>query len=401
MRVNLGTIAGIAILYAYGATATTSPYCPTNNVCFRWGVPESAATSGSGDVYIQIKAPTSYSWVALGTGSRMDGSKMFIVYTDGNGNVTLSPRTGRGHNEPEYSSDKDVELIEGSKASSSEMVANIRCRDCSSQDLHGSNPWIAAWKKGSPLDSTSPSESIAQHDDTDNFKVDFTAATFSSSGNPFSTNSSTNSTSGSSDGVVSQGGSAGDTLLHVHGVVMAIVFVLAYPLGAVAMPLVGNWLLHAGWQIVAFIGTWVGFGVGYVLAKDDSQWWNNTHVKMGTIVCVLLIIQPILGWLHHLHFLKYRQRGLISHAHIWYGRVLMAIGIVNGGLGLQLASAPNSLNIAYAIVSVIISLVYIAGAIVGAVRRKRNSPKQRLISSETEQEEDTEGYELRSDTRYA
>lgn len=117
---------------------------------------------------------------------------------------------------------------------------------------------------------------------------------------------------------------------------------------------------------------------------------------MGTIICVLLIIQPILGWLHHLHFLKYQERGLISHAHIWYGRVLMAIGIVNGGLGLQLASAPNSLNIAYALVSVVVSIVYIAGAIVGAVRRKRHSSQQRLISSETEQEEESEGYELRS-----
>lgn len=196
---------------------------------------------------------------------------MFIVYTDGSGNVTLSPRTGRGHNEPEYSSDKGVELIEGSKASSSEMVANIRCSDCSSLDLRGTNSWIAAWKQGSSLDSTSLSESIAEHDNTDSFKVDFASATFSFSGNPFSGNSSTNSTSGSSDGVVSQGGDGGDTLLHVHGIVMAVIFVLAYPLGAVAMPLVGNWLLHAGWQVVAFIGTWVGFGVGYVLAKDESE----------------------------------------------------------------------------------------------------------------------------------
>jgi hypothetical protein len=399
MKSNLGTLATAVILYVNGTTATTSPYCSTNNVCFRWGVPESAASSGSGDVYFQIKAPTSYSWVALGTGSRMDGSKMFIVYADGNGNVTLSPRNGKGHNDPQYSSDNGLELIEGSKASSSEMVANIRCSDCSSLDLQGTNSWIAAWKQGSSLDSASPSESIAEHDGTDSFKVDFASATFSSIGNPFSSDSSTNSSSGSSDGVVSQGRDGGENLLHAHGIIMAVVFVLAYPLGAVAMPLIGNWLIHAGWQAVAFIGTWIGFGVGYVLAQDDGEWWNNTHVKLGTIVCVLLVIQPILGWLHHLHFLKHRERGLVSHAHIWYGRVLMVIGIVNGGLGLQLASAPSALNVAYAIVSAAVSILYIAGAILGAVRRKKNNPKQRLISSSTEQEDESEGYELRS--RYA
>jgi hypothetical protein len=77
----------------------------------------------------------------------------------------------------------------------------------------------------------------------------------------------------------------------------------------------------------------------------------------------------------------------------------MVIGIVNGGLGLQLASAPSALNVAYAIVSAAVSILYIAGAILGAVRRKKNNPKQRLISSSTEQEDESEGYELRS--RYA
>jgi hypothetical protein len=220
----------------------------------------------------------------------MDGSKMFIIYTDGNGNITLSPRNGKGHNEPTYSSDNGVKLIEGSKATSSEMIANILCSDCSSLDLQGTNSWIAAWKQGSPLDSTSSSESIAEHDGTDKFSVNFASATFSSSGNPFSSDSSTNSSSGSSDGVVSKGGDggSGDTLVHAHGIVMAVVFIVAYPIGAVAMPLIGNWLIHAGWQVLAFVGMWAGFGIGYVLAKDDGE----VSVPVDALAFLMYLLTP-------------------------------------------------------------------------------------------------------------
>lgn len=63
------------------------------------------------------------------------------------------------------------------------------------------------------------------------------------------------------------------------------------------------------------------------------------HTLLGSIVCWALLIQPVLGWFHHKHFLKHKARGPISHAHIWYGRVLVIVGAINVGLGLQLAGA--------------------------------------------------------------
>lgn len=259
---------------AQRTSATTTPYCPTNNVCFRWGIPEAAVSSGSGDVFFQIMAPTSYQWVAVGIGSGMSGSQMFVIYQDGNGNVTLSPRAGTGHVEPKYSANSGVDLIDGSGVSGSEMTANIRCSDCSSLDLSGSNSWIAAWKKGSALDSTSMTQSISEHDGTDSFDLDFSAASasFSTSGNPFtSSNSTSGDSSSSNNGGISSGGGSSDTVSYAHGVVMAIVFVIAYPVGAVLMPLVGNWIIHASWQTLAFLGMWAGFGIGYVVAHDDGS----------------------------------------------------------------------------------------------------------------------------------
>lgn len=50
----------------------------------------------------------------------------------------------------------------------------------------------------------------------------------------------------------------------------------------------------------------------------------------------------------------------------------MMIGIVNGGIGLQLASASTGLIVAYSVVGVIVFLMYIAGAVRKemALRRK-------------------------------
>jgi hypothetical protein len=59
----------------------------------------------------------------------MSGSQIFVVYTSGDGNVTLSPRLGAGHRLPEFNSDAKVTLLEGSGVSNGKMVANVKCKD--------------------------------------------------------------------------------------------------------------------------------------------------------------------------------------------------------------------------------------------------------------------------------
>ncbi|KAH7159707.1 hypothetical protein B0J13DRAFT_519157 [Dactylonectria estremocensis] len=379
-------IIAVILLYTRGILATTSSYCPNNqDACFRWGVPKTAASSGSGDVYVQIKAPTSYQWVGLGIGSRMAGAEMFLVYQDGNGNVTLSTRTCTGHNMPQYTQRSQVELLDGSGVSNEHMVANFKCADCSGLDLSGSNSWIAGWKQGSALDSTDPSQSIQEHDGYASFQVDFALATFSSNGNPF-----TGSSSGSGSGAISESSSSiSEHLVVAHGVIMAIVFVIAYPVGAILMPILGKWMIHAGWQVLAFLSMWVGFGIGYAISRNDGSWGKESHVTLGVIICALLGLQPILGWAHHVHFVKHKQRGMISHAHIWYGRVLMILGIINGGIGLQLASAPSSQIVAYSIVVGVVAVAYITSTSICAMKKARN-PKQPLLVQSNSEEEDSE-----------
>jgi hypothetical protein len=102
--------------------------CPTTDVCFKLNIPEKTASSGSGDVFFQISAPSSYEWVALGQGKAMAGSNIFAVYTNGGGdNVTLSPRLGKSYTMPSYNSEAQVTLLEGSGVVDGKMVANVKC----------------------------------------------------------------------------------------------------------------------------------------------------------------------------------------------------------------------------------------------------------------------------------
>ena len=105
--------------------------CAKAGVCFGLGIPDATASSSDGDIYFSLKAPASVSWVSLGQGGEMDGANMYIVYpsSDGN-NVTISSRLGNGHRAPEFSSDSQLTVLDGSGISNDTLTANVRCKPC-------------------------------------------------------------------------------------------------------------------------------------------------------------------------------------------------------------------------------------------------------------------------------
>lgn len=262
-------------------------------------MPQQSASSDSGNIYFQISGPTTYSWIALGTGSRMSGSNMFVMYQDGNGNVTISPRQGTNHQMPVLdtsSTAAKLTLLQGSGVvnGGKTMRANVACSNCESWANGGSmqlsstsSPWIAAWKAGDSLATTDKDASISQHDDVGSWSYDLTQATISSDANPFINAQQNGGSSGggfgpnggsgapgsSGPGVIPSGGgfsSARDEITRLqraHGIIMAIVFVILYPVGSILMPLLGKWMFHAAFQFFNFILMWVGFGLGYVLSQ--------------------------------------------------------------------------------------------------------------------------------------
>lgn len=110
------------------ANAQVSTFCPSggsSGVCYYVNV----AANIEKDLFFQIIAPTSMAWVAFGQGSAMSGSNIFVVYQNAAGtNVTVSPRLGTGHDEPQSDNTSMVTLLGGSGISNGTMTANVKCK---------------------------------------------------------------------------------------------------------------------------------------------------------------------------------------------------------------------------------------------------------------------------------
>lgn len=356
-------------------------FCPDDSdVCLRWAVPEAGTESDSRNIYFQIEAPTSYQWIGLGIGSQMSGAAMFLMYEDGEGNVTVSNREGTGHTMPLPTEQDSIVLLDGSGVVDGRMIANVRYTNPDDFDLSGSSDWIMATKQGASLDSTDPSESISQHDSHSTFSVNLAQALIQSDANPFV------ATDGDGDedsdgatpppdnsGVTEQDSNPNRNLILAHGVILTIVFVAVYPLGSLLMPLLGKWYIHAGWQMIGFLSMWAGFGIGYVASRRADIFFDQAHTRLGVVIIALLSLQPILGFLHHLQYRRQGTRGLFGHVHIWYGRMTIIIGMVNGGLGLQLTGASNVYVIVYSVVSGISALSYASYSIWKPLMTKKSA----------------------------
>lgn len=60
-----------------------------------------------------------------------------------------------------------------------------------------------------------------------------------------------------------------------------------------------------------------------------------------------------------------------THVHVWYGRILIALGIVNGGLGLQLANNTRPGTITYGVAAGVIGVGYCVVMFLVEVRNGR------------------------------
>lgn len=135
---------------------------------------------------------------------------------------------------------------------------------------------------------------------------------------------------------------------------------------------------------MAYVLYIAAFAIGVYMvhqAPSDLGFLHNAHPIIGIILFVLLLFQPALGLAHHFMFKKHSRRVVWSYGHIWFGGIVITLGIINGGLGLQLAKrtyffAPeNGTIVAYGVVAGIIWLVYMASAVYGEMKRKRSSAK--------------------------
>ncbi|MCJ1377650.1 hypothetical protein MMC17_000746 [Xylographa soralifera] len=310
----------------------------------------------SNDFYFHLSGPATNSWIAIGTGTEMQGSQMFLVYTSTNGNnITFSPRLTSNHNEPSYSSSINVSLLEGSGLINGSYVVNAHCQNCSTWGSGGSlnlqstsEPWIYAKGPSNSFRGDSPTDSIQRHVEYGKFTMNMVQA-YGAAAVP--TNVLTNS--GAAE--VGPPSSDNDYTGIVHAVFSCVAFVIMMPLGVIFLRIFErvrwHWINELMALSVAFIGLIIGIYLSTTYNKSKS--FNSAHQLIGILVILALFLQAWLGWHHHQVYKRTKRTTPYAPVHRYFGSFLILAGLANGAIGLAYAEN-NSHILIYLVISIIL-----------------------------------------------
>jgi Cytochrome domain of cellobiose dehydrogenase/Eukaryotic cytochrome b561 len=300
------------------------------------------------DLFFHVSGPAGQAWLGFGFGAEMKGALMFVAYTSQSGtNVTISPRVGTGHDEPKFTSDVDVKVLEGSFVDNESYNINAQCTRCRSWPLAAggqgtvdvastAQPMIYAIGENSMSVKTDSQEAtIREHAEYGSFTIDLKAAT-GDAGVPTKTTAEAGVTHGDASG----SGHLGNVF---HGLIMGACFVILFPLGAllIRLPVRLAFWLHVIWQSCTVFGVLVGFSLGiYISVKNNNHpKLDSAHQGLGIAITLLVLIQPTLGFLHHRIYKRTASPTLLGKIHrLYLGPGIILLGIVDGALGLNLAA---------------------------------------------------------------
>ncbi|KAK4221538.1 hypothetical protein QBC38DRAFT_491855 [Podospora fimiseda] len=225
-------------------------------------------------------------------------------------------------------------------------------------------------------------------------------------GNPYVSGSGSGSSGSSSSGSSSSGSSSSDSssssgnfngnfqagasfdvneamrVRAIHGILAAVAMAVLFPGGSILMRIIpGRFAIwaHGLAQIAALSIFIAGVALGLQLVRivripnGNGDMWSdpsvNYHPIIGIVVFVCLLIQPILGFIHHAKFKELQRRQIWSYLHLFNGRIFITLGIANGGLGLWMAGASKKTKTAYVAVAAVMWALWMLSAVWGEWRR--------------------------------
>lgn len=323
---------------------------PDNDLGFALNVPSNSST----DLYFTLLLGGGISWGAVGLGSSgMAGSLMLIVYASESGrNVTVSPRRATGHREPTFDPEIRIDALPGTGVvNGSTLLFNGRCANCRSWTTHGGEtrrldvdstaaPFLYATGPGRNLRSNDQAQDLQLHYSYGTFTMDLVRAT-----GPAGVPAPTGRLEGATQGISETGKS--DKAAKAHAVLMLIVFLGLYPMGMLILR-VGNWTRwHAGNQILGLVLVIVAVGLGGRISAtyNRSKNFNSAHQILGLLIFIALLAMPVLGHLNHRAFRNTGQSTKLAPIHVWLGRGIILLGVVNGFLYVLPCPLPVSLII--------------------------------------------------------
>jgi hypothetical protein len=121
---------------------------------------------------------------------------------------------------------------------------------------------------------------------------------------------------------------------HLHGLLMVLAFIILYPLGVYLLrsprPTAFNyhWTIQALGSISLFLGAVIGYWQSHSI--------SIVHQYIGLAVTAAVLAQLVLGWRHHVTFLRIKTGTWMSKVHVYLGRVVLPLGMVNIFSGLKL-----------------------------------------------------------------
>lgn len=239
-----------------------------------------------------------------------------------------------------------------------------------------SSEWIWAHKTGAAVSSDSIDANIEFHDEFGLANLNLQTATGGESANPFLTAGSVSTPSQTSSGTSDSGTGPSDSarVSISHGVLASLAYVILFPSGAIAIRIFSfrNLLwLHAGWMVGTYLIVLASLGMGVWMAyMYDSL--GTTHAIIGIVVAGCLLLQPISGLTHHLLYKRHGGRNVATYPHVWWGRAVITLGIINGGLGLRLANNSKKGEIAYGVIVGFMWVLWVVVILFATVRSRKH-----------------------------
>jgi hypothetical protein len=129
---------------------------------------------------------------------------------------------------------------------------------------------------------------------------------------------------------------------------------------------------HAGWMVFTYMMVLAGMGLGVWMAVTTDQ-IDEYHAIIGLVVTGALLFQPVTGLVHHLLYKRKGSANAATYPHIWWGRTVITLGIINGAFGLQLSGhVPRGGYIGYGVGAGIIWCLWMAVILVAFIKSRGN-----------------------------
>ncbi|CAJ2503233.1 Uu.00g106270.m01.CDS01 [Anthostomella pinea] len=370
-------------------TTTTSSsvfVTPQQDLAFAINVPSNSST----DLFFSLVFPIHISWGAIGLGSnKMAGSLILMAYASSSGqNVTISPRLAHGHSEPVHAPEIDIEALPGTGlVNETTYVFNGRCGNCRTWtngqiDVSSTaqNMLYATGDQGD-MKSYDAAAPLRMHWSYGTFTMDLVHAT-GPGGVPTITADEDTRSVAAVQGLSKTG--KRDSAAVAHAVIMVPVFVGIYPLGILVLRL-GDWVRwHAVNQGVAVVLFIVGAGLGFKISGsyNRSKKFNTAHQVIGILIFIAIFAQFALGFLNHRAFKKTQKKTKMAPIHVWLGRLIIVLGVVNGFTGFPLALSTGYDYVLAGLVLVVFPIMVILIITKKFIQKRWKKSKESSVSDE-------------------